>query len=218
MEIVIIGQNEGAYIRRMRNALREYPYRRIWVLDRCTDNSEKLLHSLGEEFVKTPDNLKGRQTSFARNLGLKACSPAADALFLDGDRYPVSGSLYGLEAWKEEIALLTLSEDFRNNIPEYSVYYGAVMNGFYSCGLFMRRSAIDKVMEFQQGELFSTSMQEVWGIEDTYLGDVCYHLGLTANVYSGVHLRGAFDRLHLSSLNVVEQRFRARENLCVKWY
>ena len=217
MEIVIIGQNEGEHIQCMYNSLKAYPYRRIWVLDRCTDNSEELLRTLGEEFIKTPDELEGRKTSFARNLGLKACSSTADVLFLDGDRYPVSGSICELEEWKEDIALLTLSEDFRNNVTDYSVHYGAVMNGFYSCGLFMRRSAIDKVMEFQQGELFSTSMQNVWGIEDTYLGDVCYHLGLTADIYSGVRLRGTFDRLHLSSLDVLEQRFRARERLCVKW-
>ena len=90
IDIVIIGQNEGVYIQQMYTALREYPFNRIWVLDRCMDNSEEQLKKSGERYLKTKGTLEGRQTSHARNLGLKVCSPNSDVLFLDGDRYPVS--------------------------------------------------------------------------------------------------------------------------------
>ena len=218
IDIVIIGQNEGLHIQNMHDALKEYPYRRVWVLDRCTDFSEKTLMELGEKYIKTSDKLEGRQTSLARNLGLSSCAPGSDVLFLDGDRYISEGTLCGLETWENDIALLMLEEDFRDNTKEFQKYrYGRVHNDFYSCGLFMKRSAINKVLEFQNGELFSTSMQNVWGIEDTYLGDVCYHLGLTCDLYNACRLKGNFDRLNLDSLNVLERRFKGREKLSVKW-
>ena len=111
-----------------------------------------------------------------------------------------------------------LEEDFRDNVKCFqSDRYGRVNNDFYSCGLFMKRKAINKVSEFQNGELFSTKMQCDWGIEDTYMGDVCYHLGLTCDLYNACRLKGKFDRLHLDSLNVLEKRFKERERLNVKW-
>ena len=80
----------------------------------------------------------------------------------------------------------------------------------------MKRSAIDAVLKFQNGELFSTEMQDVWGIEDTYLGDVCYHLGLTASIYDGCRLRRGFERGKLNSYGM-ERRLRKRESLNVLW-
>ena len=82
----------------------------------------------------------------------------------------------------------------------------------------MRRSAIEKVQEFQNGQLFREDMQDVWGIEDTTLGDVCYSLGLTAELTDKVVLRGAFDRNNVDSLDVVERRLTFRNSLPnVKW-
>jgi len=219
IEIIIIGQNEGAHIQHMYDALKEYPYPRVWILDRCTDNSEAQLKELGERYQKTKKTLKGRQTSHARNLGLAACSPGSDVLFLDGDRYPVKGTLRELETWEEDIALLLLVEnDRRQYVRNYSErVYGRVHNGFYSPGLFMRRNAIDKVLEFQSGELFSTEMQEEWGIEDVYLGDVCYHLELTADIYRSCSLQGFFGKTQVESISAIAKRFQKRDLLNVRW-
>ena len=41
----------------MVESLKHFDCNRIWVLDRCTDNSEELLKELGEFYIKTPDNL-----------------------------------------------------------------------------------------------------------------------------------------------------------------
>jgi len=218
IEIVIVGQNESGYIEKMYRSLNPYSYRRVWILDRCTDDSDKQLQELGEYFVKTNNSLNGRQTSHARNLGLSASSKDSDVLFLDGDRFPATGALYKLDMWDKDIALLMLEDDFRDNTRDFAgERYGRVNNDFYSCGIFIKRHAINKVLEFQSGELFSTEMQNDWGIEDTYLGDVCYHLGLTCDLYKDCRLRGRFDRLNLDSLDVLEKRFKKRERLNVKW-
>src|SRR5574344_1254570 len=102
VDVVIIGQNEGRYIQDMHRVLGAYSYDRYWVLDRCTDDSAQQLVALGERFVCTPSSLQGRQTSFARNLGLALCNPKHDVLFLDGDRYIITGSLSGIEQSRSE--------------------------------------------------------------------------------------------------------------------
>ena len=217
IEVVIIGQNEGKHVENMLQSLKPYPYRRIWVLDRCTDDSESQLKELGESYVKTDDSLRGRQTSYARNLGLSFCDCRSDILFLDGDRYISEGTLGGLSHWDKDIALLTLENESRNGIPDYQKYYGHVFNSFFSCGIFIKREAINKILEFQQGELFCEELQEHWGIEDTYLGDVCYHLGLTADIYRECKLKGVFERFALDTANVMVRRFTKRDHLKVVW-
>ena len=216
IDVVIIGQNEGIHVVDMYNSLREYPYSRVWVADRCTDNSVAIVRELGEKQITTPTNLVGRQTSFARNLGLLLCDSKNDVLFLDGDRYVTHGTLKFLEEAKTDVSLLLLEDDFREDI-DFEYCYGRVTNFFYSCGVFFKREAINKIVNFQNGELFSTDIQDVWGIEDTYLGDVCYHLGLTAAIYKNCRLRGSFDRRNIDSIHVLERRFRKREKLNVLW-
>jgi len=217
IDIIIIGQNEGESIQRMYNSLLHIPSKRIWILDRCTDDSEEILQKLGEFYIKTPDCLKGRQTSFSRNLGLSYAGKHSDVLFLDGDRYITNGSLNNLINWDKDIAILALQDDYRNNINDYRNCYGKVHNMFYSCGIFFKRSSINKILEFQKGELFLTSIQTDWGIEDTYLGDVCYHLRLTCDIYREALLRGKFDKCFLDTLDVIEKRFRLRDKLNVLW-
>ncbi len=221
IEIVIIGQNEGASIEKMLASLSSYPYQRTWVLDRCTDNSEKILVSLGEQYVKTCDTLKGRQTSRARNTGLSFTNSLSDVLFLDGDRYVSSGSLTGLETSENDIELLLLEEDPRNEIlSRYNYardFYGHVYNYFFSCGVFLKRTAIDRILDFQPpAELFSVAMQKAHGSEDCYLGDVCYHLGLTADLYNGCRLHGRFDTLY-ADFEQFKIRLQEREKLNVRW-
>jgi len=216
IDIVIIGQNEGASVQKMYESLQGYPYNRYWVLDRSTDDSARQLLRLKEHFICTPSSLCGRQTSFARNLGLAMCDPQHDVLFLDGDRYVVQGDLRVLEQTETDISLLMVEDDFREG-QIFADRYGRVDNLFYSCGLCMKRQAIQSVLEFQRGELFSTEMQDEWGIEDTYLGDVCYHLNLTASLCSDIRLHGSFTTQQLSSVTVLERRLRKRENLNVIW-
>ncbi|MCK9542137.1 MAG: hypothetical protein M0R03_08915 [Novosphingobium sp.] len=216
LNIVIIGQNEGVSIKSMYDSLQHIECNRIWILDRCTDNSEEQLKELGERYVNTFNSLEGRQTSYCRNLGLMLCDNNSDVLFLDGDRYVKNGCFNNLLKWKNDIALLMVEKDERCEIDDYSHFYGQVNNGFYSCGIFIKREAINKILDFNKGELFSTDIQKTWGIEDTYLGDVCYHLGLTCDLYKDCILNGEFKKIKID-LDTIESRFKKRDSLNVKW-
>lgn len=218
IEVVIIGHNEGAHVERMLESL-PASWRKVYVADRCTDGTVEKLLTRDDTLVvdTTPMKLEGRQTSFCRNLGLSHCSATSDILFLDGDRYPVEGDLEeAYETMRTDVLCLPLREDFRHP-DDFDLNYGRVLSGFYSCGLLMRRKAIVAARDFQCGRLFDESLQSTWGIEDTALGDVCFHLGLTAALSDKVRLRGGFDKTLLDSLDAIERRLRFREHLDVRW-
>lgn len=216
MEVVIIGQNEAESIIKMYDSLMNYDYKVNWICDRCVDGSEDILKSLDQNVITTPIGLKGRQTSYSRNLGLSHVNKYSDVLFLDGDRYIVQGDLSELENNVYDIQLLLLENDPRIHF-DIDDHYGNVFNCFYSCGIYIKSSAINKILDFQKGELFDESIQEHWGIEDTYLGDVCYHLGLTCNFNKNIILNGSFDKMYVDDLDVIDARFKKRDKLNVKW-
>ena len=218
IEVVIIGHNEGRFAEAMRASIPQ-EWKVTYIADRCTMDELGWIRCFFPDAVDTSYmSLDGRQTSFCRNLGLAKCETKSDVLFLDGDRYPVAGDL--MEVYKNirtDAVCLPLEEDFRT-VENFEMNYGRVFNGFFSCGLFMKRSAIEKVQEFQNGQLFREDMQDVWGIEDTTLGDVCYSLGLTAELTDKVTLRGAFERNCVDSLDVIERRLTFRNSLKgVRW-
>lgn len=216
IDVVIIGKNEGASVQQMYNALKDLPFieNRIWVVDRSTDNTAVQLEMLGEMYIKTSNNLQGRQSSYCRNLGLRMTNPKNDVLFLDGDRFPVSGDLSDLTQPTADITLLKLEHDVRDNVFDWEHrVYGRVCNMFFSCGLLITRNAILRLQAFQNGEVFDTEMQSLWGVEDTYLGDVCFHLGLSAQLHPNIRLNGGFDQTYYTDFEPLKLRFSKRDRL-----
>lgn len=225
MKIVIIGQNESKWIIPMHNFTLDFE--KYWVLDRCTDDSESILKRLGEKnIIINKSSGEGRQTSFCRNMGYLFTREDSNVLFLDGDRYPVSGDLKSLENSKTDITLLKLEKDPRDETPvRFSEIYGTIFNNFFSCGIFFKKDALKKIKDFYKtrrddyGEsiIFPESVQQYWGIEDTHLGDICYHLGLSCEVCENIRLHGSFDKNKVSGLNTIESRFTLRDKLNVLW-
>ena len=214
MKVVIIGQNEGSSVEMMLSSLLHLEADRIWIADRCSDDTVEKLARYGEKVIQTDPDLRGRQTSYSRNLGLSFCE-GDDVLFLDGDRYIVLGDLNSLNSWDKDICLLPIQEDFRP-MDEFANIYGRVHNGFHSCGIFFKKEALSKILKFQNGELFRKDIQTAWGIEDIYLGDVCYHLGLTCDINKDIILHGKFENIHVGVDNM-RKRFHLREKLNVRW-
>lgn len=220
MNIVIIGQNERQNMPLMLASLKKaFPNdKRIWVLDRSTDDSQHFLEQENEIYVRTPNTWEGRCVSSARNFGLSFTNKDSDVLFLDGDRYIVSGKFTPGKV-KKDVLLFMVQKDERDDpkwFKKYSQIYGHLHNGFYSCGLFMKRSAINKVLDFQ-GELFDTSIEQFWGVEDVHLGDVCFHLGLTADINRNMILYGHFDKEKKIPLDAWRARVQKRLPLNVVW-
>lgn len=218
-DVVIIAHNEGKYVAEVINSLPQH-WHVIYIADRCTDNTHEELFKIKQSRdVTEVRNCYGigRLTSYCRNLGFRYTRPSANVLFLDGDRSVVSGDISKIEERAEDITLLMLEHDGRDMIDDYSKVYGTVHNAFYSCGVYFKASALQKIWDFQKGEIFREYLQSVWGIEDTFLGDVCYHLGLTADLYRDCRLRGRFDKFALESLDAIELRLKERNKLNVKW-
>lgn len=220
MNIVIIGQNEYENMPKMLESLKKtFPNdKRIWVLDRSTDQSKEYLSANNEKYVCTPKSWEGRRVSSARNFGLAFTDNDSDVLFLDGDRYIVSGS-FSPKRVKKDILLFMVQKDERDDpkwFKKYSQIYGHLHNGFYSCGLFMKRKAINEVLKFQ-GELFDTEIEQFWGVEDVHLGDVCFHLGLTCDINRKMILYGHFDKDKKIPINAWRARVRKRLPLNIIW-
>ena len=216
LNIIIIGHNERESMPKMLESLkRTFPRaKRIWVLDRCDDGSEEYIDSQGEIYIRTPNSWEGRRVSSARNLGLSFADKDADILFLDGDRYIVEGKNDFLRK-KKDIVLLKVEKDERDDdkwFTKYSQVYGHIHNAFYSCGIFFKRSAVDKVLEYQ-GEFFDTSIEQYWGVEDVHLGDVCFNLGLTCCIHDKFRLHGQFDNSKKIPMDAWKARIRKRLTL-----
>lgn len=215
INIVIIGQNEGGSIESMLSSLSRYNYRRVWVLDRCTDNSEEVLKSANEFYVTTPNNLVGRQTSFARNLGVSYCDKESDIIFLDGDRYIIEGDLeLAASSFYKDATYFMLEKDVRTE-EIFKESYGGIYNKCYSCGLYLKRQVIDKLLEIY-GEIFPEELQMHWGIEDTGLGDRLYYNGFSAELTSLIKLRGQLSKLELDDITHLIPRLKFREELIKK--
>lgn len=220
-DVIIIAQNEGEHVQKILDSI-DPTWLVIYVADRCTDDTIRKLDAIRKKrdniivIDTTGMELKGRQTSTCRNLGLKFTDPTHDVLFLDGDRYCVEGSVKeAIDDCTTDTLCFPLQDDTRTK-DSFRIYYGCVNCEFFSCGLFFRRYAIDKIIRWQ-GSLFNTELQAEWGIEDTALGDLCYHLNLTSALTDKCKLRGSFDRNNISKTARLK-RFMFREPLNVKWH
>lgn len=213
MKIVVISQNQSDYIIKMIDSLADYKRDILYVLDRCTDNSKLLLTALNINYIETDNNLQGRQTSTARNLGA-SIFPNDDILFLDGDRYIINGDIITLSNIKEDIALLRLEHD--NRPADINISYGQVYNCFYSAGIFIKNHVIKQIIN-KYNELFPTWIQEHWGLEDCTLGDICYDMNFTATYYNNCLLHGTFEKVYLDDIHYLIPRLQFRDKLKVKF-
>lgn len=220
ISVVIIGKDEGDSVKAMIESLPR-DWNIYYVADRCVDNTLTLLDSYSNVFPidTTNHNFEGRRTSTCRNMGLFSCPEGDDVLFLDGDRYIVEGNIReAIDKATSDILLFKLEEDNRTKESFNQSYRGDFINGFYSCGIFFRRRAINSILTspYNFGELFPEFLQDVWGIEDTSLGDLCYHLGLKAELCETVRLNGFFEKTAYGSIKDIARRLKFREQFLKK--
>lgn len=220
VNVVIIGRNEEDSILPMLKSLEKFlpDARRIWILDRCSDDSAFILESLKEEYhtLSYFRNGFGRKTSTSRNYGLSLCDKDADVIFLDGDRYLISGDYSKLENQENDIVLFKCEKDQRT-AKQVDMMQGNLYNLFYSCGFFIKRKAIEKIISFQ-GHFFEPKVEKNWGSEDLYLGDVCFHLRIPYILDESKILHGEIIGKDIDGYSSIRQRFKLRGKLNVYWY
>jgi hypothetical protein len=185
ISVVVISRNQRSALERMLAALEaqvpECP--RIFVLDRCTDDSQAFLEGRGERFLAKTSGF-AFEAGATRDAGLALVDPGHDVLFLDADRAPVNLSPDLLEEAlaRFDLCLLKGAEDPLRPwfAPEFRLNpaMGHLQNGVFTCGFSIRRTAMETIRKFQDGRLFHPAFDGVWGCEDNYLGDLVRVLGL----------------------------------------
>ncbi len=185
IDIVIISQNQCDVLNKMVNALKfQLPdCKRIFVLDRCSDNSSYMLSKQHEFFIERHDAV-GFCAGTARNLGLQYTNPNNDVLFLDGDRIPHNINIERLiqMLYYFDISLIKNKVDIRkwfDDIPTNNINFGKYDNGVWSSALLLRRSAINSIKKLNNFDgIFNPIFDGNWGDEDEYLGDMCKYLNM----------------------------------------
>ncbi len=131
MEIIlIISKNQADSILPMIEATNGFE--RLWVLDRCSDNSSMLLQSYNERFIENKEG-EGFLAGRMRDLGLDyVLSKKYETVILfDGDRIPINLSkrLVENEMNKSDCSLALAEKDFREFIPSFKAYTKVITAG-----------------------------------------------------------------------------------------
>lgn len=185
--VVIIGKDQGSDILNTHNSIKS-SIKRIFVLDRCSDDSEKICI---ENNIPYLINLigKDRQPSRCRNIGLNYFKDNEDILFLDTDRI-TNFDIDILNDSPFDVTLTFCENDIRlkdiKNQKEYSdnlTYFnenkswGTFNNACFSSAIFIRRKVINKVID-KFGYFWDEDFT-LWGEEDRHLGDLLYSVDAT---------------------------------------
>ncbi len=214
LSVVVISRNQRSDLDKMSDILGKMNIKDVvYVLDRCYDGSARMLRKKGLKYVRTPWLWIGRRTSSCRNLGLSVTNPNNDVIFLDGDRYPVKGDFSNLYKKRKDVLLFPVENDIRD-LDNYEKYSGNVNNSFYSCGLFIKRRIINKIID-TFGELFPTDLEDGWGCEDLFLGDICHSINAKCDFYNDVTLNGSFNEYYSIPHRLLIKRFQKREKMNV---
>lgn len=226
LRIVVISHNQAPSIPLMKEYLdKHFPGCPVTlVLDRCTDHSEDVAAKVNIPFITNWEG-EGFLAGRMRDKGLE-CSGVSDTLFLDGDRIPSGGFSYmdartALDMY--DVTIMPIAEGefrawFRQDQYVANPNYGKWDNDVFTCGMVVRKEALEKIKEAQNNLLFVKDFDGQFGEEDRYLGDIAYHLGLTCGGFplrmalSGAFRpsgdRGGFDRN-------IKVRSRLRSSLSV---
>ena len=184
INVVIINQNQREWIECMSEAVKDYKH--VFVLDRCTDDSEAVCKSLNENYIINSKG-KGFLAGRMRNLGLAALGEEEHTLFLDGDRVPVNTTQYILEEalFRYDITLMRINNDPRPFSTKfcYNAMFGQARSHVYSCAMLIRREIIKQIQGVQDGHLFSKKFDGVSAGEDEYLGAVAHSIGATCGMF-----------------------------------
>ena len=199
ISILIISHNQDSYLIRMINALNEQlpNLNRLFVLDRCIDNSVEILTQYKESFVIKSTGI-GFEAGATRDYGL-GFLPEDDILFLDGDRIPhnLTEDLLIQASGKVSICLIKAEYDYRTCFCDVLKEIFSI-NNVVSCGMLINRSAINEIKIHNSGRVFHEAFDGNWGCEDGYLGELSNHLNISCGAFSQqVFVEGAIDKKFL---------------------
>ena len=179
--VLIISQNQSNHTISMVQSLRaQLPsIKRLFILDRCTDNTASILSELNEQYIEKHTG-NGFEAGATRDFGLNYINDNDDVLLLDGDRIPINLSidLLSFAVKNYDSTLLKAERDYRKWFKESFTLNPKISqpnNEFATCGCLLKRSVIDNIRNQQNGRLFNPIFDGNWGLEDYYLGYLIHH-------------------------------------------
>jgi hypothetical protein len=167
--VQIITHNQSDSIEPMIESTKDFE--RLWVVDRCLDNSIEILKNHNENFIENIDG-DGFLAGKMRDIGLDyILSKDYDyVVMLDGDRIPtgLTKDLVLSEMENYDCSIGMCKEDFRRNRYEFRKGILCI-----TAGLIVKSSLLRKIrnFSFMSGRCFHEIFDGEYGEEDIFFGD-----------------------------------------------
>jgi len=190
--VIIISQNQSSSIPDLLLVLRTIKADRIWVLDRCTDNSAEILS--GETVIENKEG-RGFLAGKMRDIGLEEVlkSNYDEVIFLDGDRIPQNMTDKKLdEEMKNSDCII-----FHRDLPEMSEDYFKLLNvplivtQVYTAGICVKVHFLKLIRDKYQ-RCFHPAFDGEWGFEDYFFGLELFFLDAKINK-SSIRISGSYE-------------------------
>ena len=192
--VIIISQNQSSSIPDLLLVLRTIKADRIWVLDRCTDNSAEILS--GETVIENKEG-RGFLAGKMRDIGLDEVlkSNYDEVIFLDGDRIPlnISDNILNDEMQCSDCII------FHRDLPEIDEQYfkllkvPRIVTQVYSAGLCVKSKFLKMIREkCTSKRCFHPAFDGEWGFEDYFFGLELFFLDAKINK-SSIRISGSYE-------------------------
>jgi hypothetical protein len=202
--VIIISKDQCEYLPLLIESLNsQLPnINRLFVLDRCTDDSAKYLYDRHEKFIENKIG-EGFLAGKSRDIGLKHCG-IDNTLFLDGDRI-LNGFTVDIveQAFNYDLCLIKIEHDFRTIFKSTfteNPFFGNINNDVFSCGITVKKDMIQKIVNLQHGRLFNEAFDCNFGEEDRFLGDMVFFNNGTCGLFpNSCYLSGKFSTINYNA-------------------
>jgi hypothetical protein len=226
LAIQIISQNQAEHLSLLKKELKNLQSDIFWGLDRCTDNSLKLLQSLNEKNIVVNSEGKGFLAGKMRDMVLDEILKYDydTILMLDGDRHPNNLSKKEIEKYMNihDLACMLSNDPIKldTRIINYKARPGTSSNTYWSCvtaGLVVKRIFVEKVrkLKIMEGRCFHKAFDGIWGCEDTLFGACLYVLGARIG-YMDATISGSLNYEGRKCTKEEKNIIKIRENLMKK--
>lgn len=176
--VQIITQNQSSEIEKMIEATKGFE--RIWVADRCIDDTVEKLKTLNENVITNSEG-EGFLAGKMRDIGLDyvLSKDYEVVIMLDGDRIPfnLTKELVEEEMEDRDVSLGYCEVDERNRI--YSLVHAEPFEKMFTCAVIIKTKFLKRVrkLSFMEGRCFHKGFDGLYGNEDIFLGNCLFSTG-----------------------------------------
>lgn len=202
IDVVII--NKSSNIKDIENIYNTINHKEVYkiyyIADRCSEQFNNELLELSKKDSRIDitilSDYEGRRTSSLRNIGyIKSKNDFNNIngiLFLDGDRWFIKGSISDISQNITQILSFLFLQKI--SIEAFNEMKKSIQNFFYSAGVYMYKEdciKIENINNIYNGILWNEDIENIWGIEDLFLGNIFNILNLNYTLNKNIILNGS---------------------------